>query len=59
MAKKTTSRNKAKRAVVDSAARNAAALTDGCNPELVAGAEFDGVFEIPFIEEATKIYNPG
>ena len=35
-----------KRSVVDSAARNAAALSDGCNPEFVIGAEFDGVFEM-------------
>ena len=46
MAQKATSRKKAVKTAVDSAARNAAALTDGCNPELVAGAEFDGVFEI-------------
>ena len=38
-----------KRSVVDSAARNAASLTDGCNPEFVIGAEFDGVFEMPII----------
>lgn len=37
-----------KRSVVDSAARNAASLTDGCNPEFVIGAEFDGVFEMRF-----------
>ena len=27
-----------KRSVVDSAARNAASLTDGCNPEFVIGS---------------------
>ena len=37
------------RTVVDSAARNAAVLSDGCNPEFVKGAEFDGIFEIPII----------
>ena len=35
------------RTVTDSAARNAATLSDGCNPELVKGADFDGIFEIP------------
>lgn len=58
MTKETTSRNKTKRTVVDSAARNAAALTDGCNPELVAGAEFDGVFEIPFIKKPKRFIIP-
>ena len=33
-----------KKSVVDSAVRNAALLSDGCNPELVKGAEFDGIF---------------
>lgn len=33
-----------KKSVVDSAVRNAALLSDGCNPELVKGAEFDGNF---------------
>ena len=32
-----------KRSVVDSAVRNAACLSDGCNPEFVIGAEFDGI----------------
>ena len=26
-----------------------AVITDGCNPELVEGAEFDGILEIPII----------
>ncbi|MDO4962038.1 MAG: DUF4417 domain-containing protein [Eubacteriales bacterium] len=47
-----------KRTVVDSAARNAAMLTDGCNPELVKGAEFDGIFEIPIIKRPKKIIVP-
>lgn len=40
-----------KKTVVDSAVRNAAVLSDGCNPEFVIGAEFDGVFEIPIINK--------
>ena len=51
-------RRKKKKSVVDSAARNAAALSDGCNPELVAGAEFDGVFEIPVIKKPKKMIIP-
>ena len=47
-----------KRSVVDSAARNAAALSDGCNPEFVIGAEFDGVFEMPIIKKPKKIIIP-
>lgn len=39
--------------VTDSSARNAALLTDGCNPELVEGARFDGIFEIPIIYKPT------
>lgn len=51
-------RRKKTRSVVDSAARNAAALTDGCNPELVKGAEFDGIFEIPIIKKPKKYRIP-
>lgn len=47
-----------KRTVVDSAARTAAKLTDGCNPEFVKGAEFDGIFEIPIIKRPKKIIIP-
>lgn len=47
-----------KRSIVDSAARNAAALSDGCNPEFVIGAEFDGVFEMPIIKKPKKIIIP-
>ena len=47
-----------KKSVVDSAARNAASLTDGCNPELVRGADFDGIFEIPVIKKPKKIIIP-
>ena len=46
------------RSVTDSAARNAAVLTDGCNPEFVKGAEFDGVFEIPVIKKPKKYIIP-
>lgn len=35
-----------------------ATLDDGCNPELVAGAKFDGIFEIPFVEPPSKIVIP-
>ena len=51
-------RHRAKRTVVDSAARNAAALSDGCNPELVIGADFDGIFEIPVIKKPRKYVIP-
>ena len=44
--------------MVDSAARNAAKLNDGCNPELVDGAEFDGIFEIPIIKRPKKLIIP-
>lgn len=47
-----------KRSVVDSAVRNAACLSDGCNPEFVIGAEFDGVFEMPIIKRPKKIIIP-
>ncbi len=35
-----------------------AVLDDGCNPELVAGAEFDGGLEIPKIHAPSKIWIP-
>jgi len=35
-----------------------AILDDGCNPELVAGARFDGIFEIPVIEKPDRIIVP-
>ena len=47
--KKTKRKATKKKSVTDSAARNAAMLTDGCNPEFVIGADFDGIFEIPII----------
>ena len=36
----------------------AACITDGCNPELVDGARFDGVLEIPVIERPGKLMVP-
>ena len=60
--KMTASRKKRKRrikrSVVDSTAKNAASLSDGCNPELVKGAEFDGAFEIPVIKKPKKLIVP-
>jgi hypothetical protein len=44
--------------VVDSAVRNAACLSDGCNPEFVIGAEFDGIFEMPIIKRPKKVIIP-
>lgn len=35
-----------------------AVLDDGCCPELVSGAEFDGIFEIPIIKKPEKIIVP-
>lgn len=51
-------RRRIKKTVVDSAARNAATLSDGCNPELVRGADFDGIFEIPIIKKPKKYVIP-
>ena len=36
----------------------AANITDGCNPELVDGARFDGTLEIPVIEKPKKLMVP-
>ena len=47
-----------KKSVVDSAVRNSAVLTDGCNPEFVKGAKFDGIFEMPIIKKPSKIIIP-
>ena len=47
-----------KRTVVDSSARNPAILTDGCNPELVEGASFDGIFEFPIIKRPKRLVVP-
>lgn len=56
--KRRKKRTVRKRTVVDSAVRNAAALSDGCNPEFVIGAEFDGIFEMPIIKKPNKIKIP-
>lgn len=42
----------------DSAARNPAVLSDACNPELVEGAKFEGIFEMPIIKKPRKIIIP-
>ena len=55
---KKQKRQTKKRSIVDSSARNAASLSDGCNPELVMGAEFDGIFEMPIIKKPKKIIIP-
>lgn len=39
-------------------AQRKANLDDGCNPELVAGAQFDGILEIPIIKAPSKIVIP-
>ena len=41
-----------------SGVKNAAVITDGCNPELVKGADFDGIFEIPVIKAPEIIAIP-
>ena len=38
--------------------RRKAVLDDGCYPELVRGARFDGILEIPFIEKPARIIIP-
>ena len=53
----TRKRKTKKKSVVDSAARNAASITDGCNPEFVKGATFDGIFEMPIIKKPKKNIN--
>ena len=56
--KKTKRKATKKKSVTDSAARNAAMLTDGCNPEFVIGADFDGIFEIPIIKKPKRYTIP-
>ena len=51
----TRKRKTKKKSVVDSAARNAASITDGCNPEFVKGATFDGIFEMPISRNQRKL----
>ena len=38
--------------------KSKAIIDDGCNPELVAGARFDGIFEIPIIEKPKNTIIP-
>lgn len=38
--------------------KSKAIIDDGCNPVLVAGARFDGIFEIPIIEKPKNIIIP-
>ena len=33
-------------------------LDDGCNPELIVGAQFDGIIEVPFIKAPSNIVIP-
>lgn len=47
-----------RKTVVDSAVRNPAVLSDGCNPELVYGAKFAGILEMPVIKKPRKIIVP-
>ncbi len=54
----TKSKSSKKKTAVDSAVRNPATLSDGCNPELVVGAKFDGMFEMPIIKKPRKIIIP-
>ena len=35
-----------------------AVITDGCNPEMVEGAEFDGILEIPIIKRPSQFKVP-
>ena len=42
----------------NSGVKNPAIITDGCNPELVKGADFDGIFEIPIIKAPEIIAIP-
>ena len=53
-----TRKTSKKKTAVDSAVRNPAVLSDGCNPELVWGAKFDGIFEMPIIKKPKKIIIP-
>lgn len=38
--------------------KNTAVITDGCNPELVKGAFFEGLFQIPVIKGPDTIAIP-
>lgn len=47
-----------RKTVTDTSVRNPAVLTDGCNPEFVKGAKFDGILEMPIIKKPRKIIIP-
>lgn len=49
---------KKKTTMKTSGVKNPAVITDGCNPELVKGADFDGIFEIPIIKAPEIIAIP-
>lgn len=51
-------RRKKRKSVVDTCVRSAGLLSDGCNPELVKNAEFDGIFEIPLIKKPNTLIIP-
>ena len=51
-------KEKENRKVRTTTKRRKATLDDGCNPELVAGARFDGIFQIPVIEKPDRIIVP-
>ena len=38
--------------------KKCSSISDGCNPELVAGAEFAGIFEMPIIKKPKKMIIP-
>lgn len=53
-----TRKSSKKKTVVDSSVRNPAVLSDGCNPEMVWGAKYDGIFEMPTIKNRKKVIIP-
>ncbi len=57
MATKKTTKKKAS-SMKTSGVKNPAIITDGCNPELVKGAVFDGVFQIPVIRAPQQMIVP-
>ena len=57
MATKKTTKKKAS-SMKTSGVKNPASITDGCNPELVKGAVFDGVFQIPVIRAPQQMIVP-
>lgn len=51
-------RNKQTSSMKTLGVKNPAIITDGCNPELVKGAVFDGVFQIPVIKAPEQMIVP-